>query len=290
MTGSHKTAYMGKSQWKTPLNLAITFHVAIVLGCVYVPQLLNSKPKYEKIYTVNLENFVEAAPQPAPPAPQPVVKKTVETNARKVAPIAKPQPAPEPVAPEKAISLKPRKKKIKKKLPTKNNEQLRAKRIADAKKAQRAAEEAARIAQMEAELERKMLEDSLRDARQVAQQNNNRTKNVKSTSRSSSRTGGAQLSGVEKQFFNAIVSHLHSYWQLPEHKSWDRNLSTTIAITINSKGKVKSMFIENSSGDKIFDQYVQKALRAADPLPKIPPAMKKSYFDIGLVFKPGGIQ
>lgn len=283
---------MVRDDWKLPLNLAIGFHIVVALSCVYLPQILNNKPKHPKIYTVDLTNFVEAVPQQqaVPPKKTPLpVAKPVETKARKVAPIAPAEPVKQN-APEKVISLKPLKRKIKKKLPPQPDPQVNKRRIEEAKKAQREAEEAARIAKQEAEFERKLLMDSLRDAQQVAQQNQNRTDSFKPGSNSSNQTSSAALSGIEKRFFNAIVSHLHSYWQLPEHKSWDKNLATTIAITINSKGKIKSMYIESSSGDKIFDQYVQKALRAADPLPNIPPAMKKSYFDIGLVFKPGGIQ
>lgn len=290
---------MNKTEWKTPLNLAITFHVLIVLGGYYIPHLLNFKPKHPEIYTVDLVNFVEpsSTPDVNHQVQQPVAtqKKIAPEKIRQEAPIAQIEPTPEKVAPVEAISLKPRKKKIKKKVDvkkaadTKKQDRLKKQRVAEALQAQKVAEEEALIAQQEAELERKLMEANLADAKRVVQQNNSRKTNNRN---SSSKRGGSSsnMSGVEKQFFNSIIGHIHGYWQLPEYKSWNKDLSTTIAVTISANGKIKNMFIENSSGDKIFDQFVLTALRASDPLPNIPPALKKQYFDIGLVFKPGGIQ
>ncbi len=290
---------MNKTEWKTPLNLAIAFHVLVVIGGYYLPHLLNFKPKHPEIYTVDLVNFVEPSPSPAinQQIQKPVVtpKKIAPKKARKEAPIAQIEPIPEKATPVKAISLKPRKKKIKKKVPvkkavdTKRQNRIKKQKIAEAIQAHKFAEEEALIAQQEAELERKLMEANLADAKNVAQQNNSRKTNNRNSSNKSG-SSSANMSGVEKQFFNSIVGHIHGYWQLPEYKSWNKDLSTTIAVTISANGKIKNMFIENSSGDKIFDQFVLKALRSADPLPNIPPALKKQYFDIGLVFKPGGIQ
>lgn len=290
---------MNRTEWKTPLNLAITFHVLIVLGGYYLPPFFDFKPKHPEIYIVDLVNFVE--PSPAPEIEQqvqpPIVtpEKIDPKKARKEAPIAQVEPRQEVAPPIKAISLKPRKKKIKKKIPlkkvvdTKKQDRIKKQRLAEALQAHKIAEEEALIAQQEAELERKLMEANLADAKRVVQQNNSRKKNNRNSSNKKS-SSSSNMSGVEKQFFNSIVGHIHGYWQLPGYKLWDKDLSTTIAVTISANGKIKNMFIENSSGDKIFDQFVLKALRAADPLPNIPPALKKQYFDIGLVFKPGGIQ
>lgn len=290
---------MNRIEWKTPLNLAIAFHVLVILGGYYLPHILNFKPKHPEIYTVNLVNFVEPSPAPAvkQQAQQPVVtpKKIAPKKARKEAPIAKIDPVVQKTAPTKTISLKPKKNKIKKKhiveknSDTKKQDRIKKQKIADALRAQKIAEEEARIAQQEAELERKLMEANLADAKRVVQQNNSRRTNTQSNTNNRG-SSSSNLTAIERQFYNAIKGHIHGYWQLPEHKSWNKNLSTTISVTFDANGKIKNTFIENSSGDKIFDQFVLKALRASDPLPRIPPAMKKQTFDIGFVFKPGGIQ
>lgn len=282
---------MQKQEWKRPLNFAICFHVFVAVSFVYGPLIFKSKPKHPEIYTVDLTSYIEPAPQQTATPPKTIETKPTQVKARKTAPIAEAEPV-KAEAPKKAISLKPLKKKIKKKVPAKKvppreDEKLKRQKLAEALRAEREAAEAAKIAQQEAELQRKLLEANLADARRVAKENDSRrTSNTNTNNRGSS----VNLTGVEKQFYNAIVVHTTSYWQLPEYKPWDSNLETIVAVTIANNGKIKNMFIEHSSGDKVFDQFVLKALRAADPLPQIPPAMKKKYFDIGLRFKPGGIQ
>ncbi len=287
---------MHREEWKLPLNIAIGCHIIVAVSCIYGPHIFDSKPKHEQIYTVDLTNFADPSPPQQAPKSTPPPEKITATKkvARKVAPIAKAAPEPTPeAAPKKAISLKPQKRKIKKKITpqqkpkTNNNEKIRRQKLAEALRAQQVAEEAAKIAQQEAELERKLMEANLADARRVVQENNSRQT---SNSGSNSSSSASALSGIQKQYLNAIVSHLHGYWQLPEHKSWSSTLATTVAVTVSANGKVKSMYIEQGSGDRVFDQFVLKALRAADPLPNIPPAMRKKQFDIGLVFKPGSIQ
>ena len=50
-----------------------------------------------------------------------------------------------------------------------------------------------------------------------------------------------------------------------------------------------SEHFEKSSGDKLFDQFVQKTLREAAPLPPIPAALQQSQVEVGLRFKPSGL-
>jgi len=283
-----RIAPIGKIDWKIAFNLAVGIHLLFVACVIYLPQIFKSKPKHVEIYSVDLVNYVEPAPaapaQAAPAKPKEVVKPKPE--ARKTAPIAE-TPAPVKPAPEKVVSLKPIKKKVVSETPPKPDLD-RQRRLVEAKVAQRAAAEAARQAQEEADLQRRLLEADLAEARQIAAQIN--ANNTPSTGTSEKQGGGSNLTGIEAQFMNAIKIHIHQYWQLPAIKSWDPNLTTRVAITFNRNGNIRSIDIEESSGDKLFDQYVRKALQDADPLPAIPPALRKSVYDIGFFFKPGGIQ
>lgn len=283
----NRVAPIGKIDWKITFNLAVGIHILFLAGAIYLPQILKSKPKHVEIYSVDLVNYVAPAPAPAAPAPvQPVKAITPKTEARKTAPIAE-APTPTVPVPEKVISLKPIKKKVTKVMPPKPDLD-RQRRVVEAKKAQQAAAEAARLAQQEAELQRRLLEADLAEARQIAAQIN--ATNTPSTGVSKKAGGGSNLTGAEAQFLNAIKIHIHQYWQLPAIKSWDPSLTTRVAIIFNSNGHIRNITIEESSGDNVFDQYVRKALQDADPLPKIPPVLKKTVFDIGFVFKPGLIQ
>ncbi len=298
-----------------PFNLALFFHAVFLLAVVYLPQLRH-KPRHPEIYTVNLANFVEPAPKVEQSAPEVQEQAEVKQNNEPAPVKAKIVPkvkkikktvnkAPEPVAepPKKAVSIKPARKKIKKKLPPKPKKLPKPKpkpkvqkpkidkqKLIEAQKAKQAALEAARIARMEAEMERQLLQQSLADAKRVARQNQAILNKLKSTANSRPSGSNVDLTGIEKQFYNAVSNHVRSYWQIPEHKKQKKELTATVFLTISADGMIKSMYIKESSGDRIFDQYVQKALRMAEPLPRIPPAMKKSRFDAALVFKPAGLQ
>ena len=86
---------MPESEWKLPFNFAIGIHLLFIVGAIYLPGLLDKKPKFADIYTVSLINVVEPAPhqEVAPqretqhePAIQP--PKTAPVKSKKTAPIA----------------------------------------------------------------------------------------------------------------------------------------------------------------------------------------------------------
>jgi len=268
----------------------------------------------------------EAAPPPpleppAPPKPAEIIKpeiiKQIPPPIEKPIPVPEPAVTPEPVAPPapvEAISLKPLKQKVKKEIkeiPDKRVEEAKVRRdelknIAqqlqeEAKKEaaaqetikqQRqlaAAREQARRADMEARLAMAEAERAAAEARKAlsGQLRAGSSRNASSSANS----GGAQTMGVlEQQYYATIVGHVKQYWQPPDVKSWDRNLLAIVSISIAADGRIVSQTIEKESGDKLFDQFVLKTLEAANPLPAPPPALQKQRMEIGLRFKPNGIQ
>lgn len=90
---------------------------------------------------------------------------------------------------------------------------------------------------------------------------------------------GTASSGVDsalaEQYYARITGQLKSYWKLPDFKDWPPNLLTTVAVTIDKGGKILDVQFKKRSGDDAFDRLVRKALDDADPLPPIPPALKK---------------
>jgi len=71
----------------------------------------------------------------------------------------------------------------------------------------------------------------------------------------------------------------------------EKDLAATIVIRVAQNGTITDQFFENKSGDRLFDQFVLKALQDASPLPPIPPVLQEDgTMEIGLHFKPGSIQ
>ncbi len=313
----YQVSYMSSNNdWKLPLNLAIGFHVMVALSAVWLPLLFDTQPKFTDIYTVNLINMAEPAAAPAapaaPPPPQPAVKtppKIIEKAAapikvpvKKAAPIAEEKPAEvAPPAPLKAISLKPIKRKVKNKVVPpddtvrremekreKELERQKRQQLAESLKDEQSAAEEARIAAEEAEAARKEMAESQRQLSQI------RSSQMSSSSTGTQHTAAAQSGGttnaLEAQYAASVAARIQPFFQLPEIKTFDPSLVTIVAITINSNGEIANTQIETSSGDSLYDQFVLKSLEAANPLPPIPPAIRKQRIIIVPRFSPGGIR
>ena len=110
------------------------------------------------------------------------------------------------------------------------------------------------------------------------------------SSESTNARSGDNTSGAEKLYQAAIYKLLQQFWALPEFKKWDPSLTAVVVITISQNGFITNQYFETRSGDKVFDQFVEKTLHDAVPLPQIPAALRKQQYEIGLRFIPTGIQ
>jgi colicin import membrane protein len=280
------------NEWKIPLNLAIAVHVLVFASAVFLPGIFKAKPKFADIYTVSIITIPEPAMQapPAPPAPPAAVQPAAPPpaapapKAKKVAPIAEKAPAPTPVKSEKpAVSLKPLKKK-------KINTNVAKQEVDRKKELQQAAKEAeilqekARLAQEALEAERRLLAEQ--QVQPVITPRPSSGSNSASTGRSMA--SGSNL--IENQYYAAIKGRMLQFWALPDYMQKNNNLRAVVVITFSADGSLLDMFFEQKSGDRVYDQFVRKAIEMANPFPPIPPALKKQRYEIGMVFTPGGIE
>ncbi|MDD3816340.1 MAG: cell envelope integrity protein TolA [Desulfocapsaceae bacterium] len=257
-----------------------------------------------------------APPPPSKPAEiKPEVTKQIPLppETPEAVPIPEPTATPEPVAPPapaEAISIKPLKQKLKKiikdipdtraedakvrkdelksitkKLQEEARKETAAQETIRRQRQLAAAREEARRAELEARMAAADAKNALRDQL--------RASTPASVSQTSSQTGAgnAQSMGIlERQYYATIMGHIQQYWQPPDVKTWDPNILAVVSITIASDGQIVSQSFEQGSGDNLFDQFVLKTLESANPLPAPPPALQKQRIEIGLRFKPSGIQ
>jgi len=287
--------------WKLPFNLAILFHVLLLSSAIIVPKYIHTRTKLPEFTSVNLVNIADLLPpsaaNSAPPAPnQTKSVKTIPPKMKtpaKTVPLAEfSQPAPATI-PARAISIKPLKRKLKKKVPPgQSTEEIEKKRQALVK--QQALEAKSRQLQVEASRQKKIAETEAKIASEAlaalkhslqteASADNNSSKRRNSRS-------GRNSSALEAQYFSSIFEHLHQYWALPEIKQWDPQLTAIVVITIARNGQIINHKFEKRSGDRIFDQFVSRTIQDANPLPPIPRALKEQQYTLGLRFKPGKIQ
>jgi len=306
---------MASNDWKLPLNIAVGLHVLVLLIALFLPGILQTKPKFADIYTVSLINVAEPSsspavvktPKAAPPQPRvspAKVPKAPPVKVQKVAPVKKavaldqPKEKTVPVkadpAPQNPVSLKPLKKKVVEKVKppvkdTSNREVERNKRqkLAEALREEALLTEKAKLAQEALEAERSLFESQQpAEVRQTAVASS--AGEIRTSTAAT--TGNSSSSLIESQYLASVFNRLHQFWTPPEYLQRNPDLIATVVITINLDGTIADMLFENKSGDRVFDQFVTKTIEAANPMPPIPPAMKKQRFEIGLHFKPGSIQ
>jgi len=95
---------------------------------------------------------------------------------------------------------------------------------------------------------------------------------------------------IENQFIASISGILQEHWALPDIKPWNPDLTAVVVINIAKNGRIVSHRFEKRSGDRVFDQFVSRAIQDSNPLPAIPGAMRVQQYSIGFNFKPGRIQ
>ncbi len=264
------------------------------------------EPAPKKVEAANPEVKIKPVEIKQPPPPEPVVRPKVAP-----APIV-------PPAPVNAISLKPLKRKIerdvvddtlinerirkleiqqqreqeverkreqelerKKKLET-----LQKERVADAVRAEKAAEDAREAAE---EL-KQLLHSATSGKNTIKEATGTQSGGGEGSGENTNARSGDNTSGAEKLYQAAIYKRLQQFWALPEFKKWDPSLTAVVVITISTDGAITNQYFEKRSGDSVFDQFVEKTLHDAAPLPQIPAALRKSQYEIGLRFKPTGIQ
>ena len=295
MARQYSVTYDNYDNWKLPLNLAIGFHLIVATSVVYLPDIFKSRPKFEDAYEVNLINFSEPAPQPQmvqepEPVKQAVVEKEVKEDAVSISEPEKITPAPKEAKP---ISLKPLKRKIKKKIVEKPKPDINRQQELEKLKRQRLAE-AIKAEQDAAEQARRAAEEAARQQRLLEQQLNRIKSQVRTTApaspRSSSSGSSSAQSALSNQYYANVQSHITSYYNLPKFTTWDPSLTTLMTITIDKNGTIVSQRLKQSSGNATFDQFVRKTIQNANPLPAIPPALKENRFDFILTFTPESIK
>lgn len=306
MNPNSKVTRMDSNEWKLPLNLAIGFHILLLLSSIYLPGIFKAKPKFANIYTVSIINVADPILAP-PPAPAPkvkqaaaVVKKTVKpVKAKKIAPIADRQIV-QSIVPAKAVSLKPLKKKVlkrkvqpsrkakprvKTRAPKDNLAKRHRQELAEAIREEELLTERARLAQEAVEMEKNLLQDQA-----ITTPIETSTSQDTNPGSSKAQMSSSSSSQIERIYYAAIANRLLQFWALPQSMETQSSLMTTAVITIDKNGQIKNIKVEHHSGDRVFDQFVLKTIRSANPMPAIPAAMKKQRVEIGLNFKPGGIQ
>ncbi len=69
-----------------------------------------------------------------------------------------------------------------------------------------------------------------------------------------------------------------------------KNLETVLVLKIMPSGKIADVWFEKKSGNRFLDDSAYKAVQKSDPLPPLPTGYSRSYYEVGVIFTPEGIQ
>ncbi len=282
---------LADEKWKLHLTLAAGIHLFALVMAFIAPLIFDFKPRMPEVYTVNLFSATEVNTPVAPPQktivePRKTKKavappeKTAPPKEAAPAPVAKPTVRP---APPEAVSLRPIKTKTKKDI--EKVEDIREHLLAEqrAKKAEETAEKDIKdaLSQLKESLMAEKSESSVQTGEEAEE--------AIAAPVASGPTGGVTVDEITRRYLVAVNNQIQEHWVLPDLQNWKDSLEAIYVIKIRRDGVVMKAFFEKKSENVYFNQYVEKTVKEASPLPPFPSDLQMSEFEIGIRFRPGGI-
>jgi TonB family protein len=96
--------------------------------------------------------------------------------------------------------------------------------------------------------------------------------------------GGGGTNPVLQRYYFEVWEIIQSRWNAPG-LSLKKNLETKVSIRIRKDGRIVDIEVDEPSGNRIYDESVNRALRSIDTLPPIPASLGDSL-EIGFAFHP----
>ena len=284
-----------------PFGVSFLFHLVVIGALIFTPEFGSGTRFRAGVVNVSLVSLPSPGPDTGGPAaavtkPKPVEKKTppkpeVKVPEPKPAPKPKPKPVPVVKKPPKAVSLAPKKKKVKKSL---------KKKTLDRQKIINSA-----IDRIEKKVE-KTRTDSVAAAidrlkRQVGEAESRAPKGSGGTSDKAgagprgpvgaSGTGGVRVQESILIYQAEIQYQIQKNWAFSQQLAGENTqLEAVIGIKILRNGEIEDIWFDKKSGNEYLDDSAYKALVKSNPLPPLPKDYMRPDYKIGLRFGPKGLK
>jgi TonB family protein len=99
---------------------------------------------------------------------------------------------------------------------------------------------------------------------------------------------GGTVKGVEYLlYYNQMINRIKQSWAWADR---NRSLEAAVRFNITNTGEVLNVRISHPSGDASYDASVERAVKAANPLPAPPEGYRKEFSDVELTFAPEQLQ
>ncbi len=88
-----------------------------------------------------------------------------------------------------------------------------------------------------------------------------------------------------------ISYYIEKNWAFSKQLAGGRiDLAAVVVIRIMRNGEIKDVWFEKKSGNIYFDESAYKAVMKSDPLPMLPKGYSRPYYNLGLIFTPSGLR
>jgi TonB family protein len=95
--------------------------------------------------------------------------------------------------------------------------------------------------------------------------------------------GGSGLQGfLESRYIQTVRDHLNRYWSVTETVK-GKGYEAFVSVIVDRRGKIVNWSVRRS-GNRLFDEKVERAVAEADPLPPVPNGMAGERFEFELRF------
>jgi outer membrane biosynthesis protein TonB len=96
--------------------------------------------------------------------------------------------------------------------------------------------------------------------------------------------GGGIVDPLMQKYHMDVKEKIDAIWRIPA--SAKKNLLTVVVIKIRRDGIVVDIIPETMSGNRAYDESIMRAIRAAEPLPRIPASIREDTLELGFNFRP----
>ncbi len=294
--------------WYKFFAISLLLHVALFAAVLFMPDFgLPDRPFTPAVMNVRMVTLQSEpsgpagppAPKPAPkkappPAPKPVKKPEKQKKVR--VPEKPEEVAPEPQSkPKPEVSLAPKTKKIKaKKIKPKTS--LKKKTYKPEKVVKRAIR---KIERQSTESTTRKIESALAQLKKKVQREGPppTVKRAPGTGGGGGGYGGGTgglgaraLSQLD--IYKAEVAYqIQKHWAFSEQLAGiNKKLEAILVIKILPSGEIADIWFEKRSGNRYLDDSAYKAIKKANPLPRLPDGYLRPFYNLAVRFTPTGLR
>lgn len=256
---------MNRVRWVFSFVLAFLLHGGVLAGFFLWHPSVKRHIIYSPSFAVSLFSSIPERPKPV----------EVKETKPQLKPQPKPEPKPQPKRKEprkQAWKVKEKKppEKLKKPKTTKKVVKKTKKKVAKASTSRKKKPSKRAVAARERVLLAKALAKVSREV--------------------SLGGGGVGREAIElryKAYYDEIWRRVKASWILPEEVvATGEDLLTVVIVRIGRGGELLEIKLEESSGNKLYDQSCLRAVKKSAPFPHLPEDYPQRYMELGLRFRP----